>query len=112
MLDINLIRETPDVVRQALANRRMDPAVVDQILELDAERRALLTRVEALKAERNTVSKEIGKMKDAAERQAKIEAMRVVGDEITALDEHVRQVDEALAAVGLGHPQPARSRSP
>ena len=99
MLDINLIRETPDIVRQALTRRRMDPAVIDQVLGLDAERRALLTRVEALKAERNTVSKEIGKSKDAAERQAKIEAMRVVGEEITSLDERVRQVDEDLAAI-------------
>ncbi len=99
MLDINLIRETPEVVRQALARRRMDTAVVERVLELDARRRALLTQVEALKAERNAVSREIGKSKDAAERQAKIDAMRAVGDQITALDEQVRQADEALAEI-------------
>ncbi len=76
MLDINLIREQPDLVRKALSDRQMDPAPVDRILELDTRRRILLTEVEALKAERNAVSKEISKMKDAAGRQAKIEAMR------------------------------------
>lgn len=96
MLDINLIREKPDVVRKALADRQMDASPVDAILQLDEKRRALLGRVEALKAERNVVSKEIGKMKDAAERGAKIEAMRVVGDQITALDKEVEQVESEL----------------
>ncbi len=98
MLDINLFRETPDLIRQALARRAVDPAIVDRILSLDAERRALIAQVELLKAERNTVSRDIGKSKDAAERQGKIEAMRKVGDEITALDEQIRQLDESLAA--------------
>jgi seryl-tRNA synthetase len=81
MLDINLIRENPDLVRKSLRDRQDNPAPVDSILLLDEKRRALLVEVEALKAERNAVSKEIGKLKDPAERQSKIEAMRVVGDE-------------------------------
>jgi seryl-tRNA synthetase len=96
MLDLNLIREQPDIVRQALRARQMDPSPVDEVLALDARRRALLTEVEALKAERNAVSREIGRMKDPAERQAKIEAMRQVGERITALDEAVRQVETDL----------------
>ncbi|MCX8025564.1 MAG: serine--tRNA ligase [Thermanaerothrix sp.] len=96
MLDLNLIREQPEIVRQALRARQMDPSPVDEVLALDARRRALLTEVEALKAERNAVSREIGRMKDPAERQAKIEAMRQVGERITALDEAVRQVETDL----------------
>ena len=61
MLDINLIREKPDLVRTALKNRQMDLSPVDDILRLDEKRRVLLTEVEKLKAERNIVSKEIGK---------------------------------------------------
>ena len=72
MLDINLIREKPDLIRTALKNRQMDSSPVDAILSLDEKRRALLTEVEKLKSERNTVSKEISKMKDAAERETKI----------------------------------------
>ena len=78
MLDINLIREKPELVRTALKNRQLEPSPVDDILRLDEKRRALLTEVERLKAERNAVSKEIGKMKDAAEREQKIAAMREV----------------------------------
>ncbi len=96
MLDINLIREQPDMIRTALKNRQDDPAVVDGVLRLDEKRRSLLTRVETLKAERNTVSKEIGKMKDPTERQAKIDAMRQVGDQISALDKEVAAVDAEL----------------
>jgi seryl-tRNA synthetase len=99
MLDINIIRENPDLVRKALTDRQDNPAPVDSILKLDEQRRALLVKVEALKAERNAVSKEIGKMKDPAERQVKVEAMRVVGDQITALDQEVAGVDANLKAL-------------
>ena len=96
MLDINLLRENPEIVRKSLQDRQSDPAPVDSILELDEKRRSLLNEVEQLKAERNVVSKEIGKMKDAAERQSKIEAMRVVGDKIAELDKEVAGVESEL----------------
>ncbi len=93
MLDINLIREKPEDVRAALKLRQMDPDVVSRILEIDQQRRTLLTRAESLKSERNTVSKEISKLKDPEERKGKIEAMRVVGDQIAELDEQIRKVE-------------------
>ncbi len=96
MLDINLIRENPELVRKALRDRQDNPAPVDSILELDAKRREMISEVESLKAERNAVSKEIGKMKDPAERQAKIEAMRVVGDKVAALDKELAEVETQL----------------
>src|SRR5512145_2784995 len=99
MLDLNLIRETPDLVRTALKNRQIDASPVDDILRLDEKRRSLLTQVEALKAERNAVSKEIGKMKDPAEREQKISSMRAVGDKIAALDKEVADVEAELHAV-------------
>ncbi len=96
MLDMNLLRENPEIVRKALRDRQDDPAPVDSILGLDEKRRSLLSQVEQLKAERNAVSKEIGKMKDATERQSKIEAMRVVGDKIAELDKQVAEVESEL----------------
>ena len=96
MLDINLIREQPDLVRKALADRQMAPDPVDAVLELDEQRRALIQEVEALKAERNVVSKEIGRMKDAQERERRISAMRAVGEQINDLDERLRSVDDRL----------------
>ena len=104
MLEINLIREKPEIVRKALADRQMDTAPVEQVLTLDAERRSLLTQVEKLKAERNAVSKEISQTKDAAERQQKIDAMRQVGDKISEMDEAVKQVDEKLQNLMLSIP--------
>ena len=103
MLDIQLIRERPEEVRASLARRGIDPPI-DRILELDAERRSLLTQAETLKAERNRVSKEIGKNKDAASRQSRIEEMRQVGERIEVLDGMVRQVDEALQSALLEIP--------
>ncbi|NUM46858.1 MAG: serine--tRNA ligase [Anaerolineales bacterium] len=96
MLDIALFRDDPERVRTALRNRQMDPAPVDQVIELDTRRRDLIGQVEVLKAERNKVSKEIGKMKDPAERQAKIEAMRSVGDQIDAMDAELRETETRL----------------
>ena len=96
MLDINLLRENPEIVRKALQDRQDNPAPVDSILQLDEKRRGLLNEVEQLKAERNVASKEIGKMKDAAERQSRIEAMRVVGDKIADLDKVVAEVESEL----------------
>jgi seryl-tRNA synthetase len=91
MFDINLIREQPDLVRQALVKRFMDPVVVDEVLDVDVKRRTLLTQVESLKAERNRVSKEISQTKDAAERQVKIDAMRQLGEQIADLDNQAGQ---------------------
>jgi seryl-tRNA synthetase len=104
MLDINLIRENPDIVRQALRLRHMDTIVVDEAVTLDQKRRTLLMQGESLKAERNAVSKEISRMKDPTERQAKIETMRTVGDQIAAIDEEVRGVEEKLTALIAGIP--------
>ncbi len=99
MLDINLFRENPDRVREGLVRRQLDPAPVDEVLALDEERRQLIQSVETLKAERNAVSKEIGRKKNESERQAMIETMRVVGERIAALDEQLRQVETRLQAI-------------
>jgi seryl-tRNA synthetase len=104
MLDINLVRENPDLVRKSLQDRQMDPGVVDQVIALDEKRRGLILEVENLKADRNAASKEIGRMKDPLERQAKIDAMREVGDRITALDETLRSVEQELDALWAGVP--------
>jgi len=96
MLDLNFIRENPEIIKKSLADRQMDISPVEIVLSLDIDRRNLLTQVEKLKAERNVVSKEISTTKDPAERQKKIDAMREVGDQIAGLDETVRDVDEKL----------------
>lgn len=93
MLDINLIRENPQTVIEALKKRQMDSSVVNELVALDSQRRTLLQEVETLKATRNRVSKEIGSSKDPEERKEKIASMRLVGDKIAEMDEKVRNVE-------------------
>ncbi len=112
MLDINLIRERPDLVRRDLASRQMDATPVDKVLELDEQRRAVIQDVERLKAERNTASKEISKMSDHTERQAKIEAMRAVGDQINQLDERLGEIEEHLTGILAAIPNIPDERTP
>lgn len=112
MLDLNLIRENPDIIRQSLKVRQMDVSSVDVILKLDEKRRTLLTEVEKLKAERNVVSKEISKMKDTSERETKIAAMREVGDKISALDKEVADVEAELTALTSALPNVPDERTP
>jgi seryl-tRNA synthetase len=112
MLDINIIREQPDLVRKALADRQMESSPVDQILELDRQRRLTIQEAENLKAQRNAVSKEIGKARDPDERQAKIEAMRQVGELISQLDETLRKIEDELNAILVGIPNLPDMRSP
>ena len=109
MLDIRLIRERPDYVKAQLARVGVDAAQVDAVLAFDARRRELLSEVEALKATRNAVSKEIGRMKDTAAREARIAEMRALGDRIAALDREVAAVEERQRAAlmelrNLPHP--------
>ncbi len=94
MLDIKLIREQPQMVKEALLKRQMETSIIDQILEVDTQRRKLLIEVETLKAERNSVSKEISQASNAAERGQKIISMREVGNQISSLDEKVHLLEE------------------
>jgi len=112
MIDIKLIREDPDVVRKSLADRQLDTSAVAQVLDLDDQRRDIIQQVETLKAERNLVSKEIGRMQDQSERQRRIEEMRVVGGQITALDDQLREVETQLAQLMAEIPNIPDPRTP
>ncbi len=96
MLDIELIRNDPERVREALRKRNDDPALVDEVHALDIQRREMLQEVETLRAERNRVSKEIGRMQDKDARQARIAEMRDVGEQLAALEEKLRDVEVAF----------------
>ncbi|MBS1903146.1 MAG: serine--tRNA ligase [Bacteroidetes bacterium] len=99
MLDIKLIREQPELVRLACVAKHCDD-VIDQILELDATRRAMIGRVDVLKNKRNTVSDEIARLKRSKENADDVIAeMKVVSDEITDIDIQLREVDITLSAL-------------
>ncbi len=98
MLDIQRIREDPGDVREALRKRGDDPAIVDEVYALDQRWRELLQQVEAMRAERNRVSREIGRMKDQEARQARIAAMRQLVAQLSAMENELREVEENLQA--------------
>ena len=94
MLDIRLIREQPDFVKIRLATRGGDePAKIDEVLAVDAERRKLETALQRLNADRKRLSKEIGGARGRGENSTELEEhVRKIGDEIAEL---VRQTGEA-----------------
>jgi len=98
MLDIAVIREDPDRVKQALRDLNDEETIprIDAILDLDERRRALLTDVEGMRAERNKASKIIGQTRDEAERQAKIGQMKSLNARLDKLEVELRDVQAQL----------------
>ncbi|HEX2787165.1 MAG TPA: serine--tRNA ligase [Ignavibacteria bacterium] len=94
MLDIKLIRDNPDTVKQKLKTRNEDASQIDAILAIDTERLKLMQKADELKALRNKVSDEIAVMKkNKQDGSAKIEEMKKVGEEIKQLDETLKNFD-------------------
>ena len=98
MLDLAFIREHPDEVKETLIKLNAE-APIDEILELDQQRRELLQEVEALRAERNAGSKQIGTLMREGQRseaEALKGRMSQIGDEIAQLDDILRRVEADL----------------
>lgn len=99
MLDIKIIREQPEFIRQQMQALQDPNAPVDAVLALDEERRRLLAQVEELKALRNSESKRIGQlMRESQREQAdalKAEMARV-GDQIKEFDDRLKVIDDEL----------------
>jgi len=108
MLDIRLIREKPDFVRERLATRGQgDDARVGEVLQLDEQRRKILTEVEALKGQRNRASKEIGALmaqKKSEEAEARKRETREIGDRISVMDKEAVRIEEARQRLMLQIP--------
>jgi len=95
MLDIKLIRTEPDTVKAAMKNRGKDMnAEVDQILEIDKERRELMQQADALKAEQNKTSKEIPGLKKEGKDISQVMArMKRISEEVKGLDASLSQLE-------------------
>jgi seryl-tRNA synthetase len=104
MLSREYLREHPDDVRTALKSRgaKVD---LDRFLEVDAERRRTIARVESLKNQRNVASQEIAALKkNKQDALVQIEAMKRVGDEIKQLDQRLAAVENDLRTLELEFP--------
>ncbi len=96
MLDIRWMRDNRAALAEAMRKLHADDAPWERALELDEQRREILTQVEALRAERNTGSKRMGELyreKKIDEANALKQRMSAVGEEIATLDETLRVVE-------------------
>lgn len=99
MLDIKLIRENPDIVKQGIANKN-EKDRVDELLELDNKRRDIILHADNLKSKRNQVSQQVGQMKKSGQDATEIIAeMKRVGDEIAEYDSKLRHIEEEIDAI-------------
>ena len=115
MIDLKRLRQDPAGSRASLM-RRGDPSVaatIDAMLGLDRQRRDLLVRAEALKAERNTASDEVARRKRINESAADLlERLKVSGEEVKLLDGKLRSVEAELDALTLTLPNFPDERVP
>jgi seryl-tRNA synthetase len=103
MLDIKLIRDRPDEVKRGLATVGVAPEQVDGVLAADAQRRALLTEVERMRAQRAETSKTIGKLAPEA-RERTVAEMRALGDRISEVEQRVAAAEAAFETAMLELP--------
>ena len=101
MIDLKLIRESPELVRQALQQRGI-AFDLDSLLELDQRHRNLLSEMEELRAKHNQMSKQVGK--GGKDKEELIARMRHMGDEISSLQQEVNQTKDRLEALLLEIP--------
>ncbi|MBQ9861097.1 MAG: serine--tRNA ligase, partial [Clostridia bacterium] len=95
MIDIKLVRSNPDYVKAAVRKREMDlDAVIDEILQIDAERRELSGKTDALKAQQNAASKQIPQIKKEGGDVSKIMAeMKELSTQIKEADVKIGELE-------------------
>ncbi|PIV00923.1 serine--tRNA ligase [Candidatus Shapirobacteria bacterium CG03_land_8_20_14_0_80_39_12] len=100
MVDIKKIRENPDFFKKATADKQRDPNLVDEILKQDEAERALLQKVEILRAERNKLGKE------------NIERGKEIKKELEELENNLKMADAGLISALWRLPNPALPKVP
>ena len=104
MIDIKFLRENPDIVRENIKKKFQDAKLplVDEVIELDAEKRATQQKADSLRASRNKLSKQIGalmgqgKKAEAEEVKAQVKAQ---SDELIAAEAKEKELDEKILKI-------------
>lgn len=106
MLDIKFIRSNPDLVKKAMKNRNADlDSMVDEVIEIDAERRNLMGEMESEKARQNDVSKKIPQMKKEGKDTAEImKEMKTLSEKISSLRTKISELEEKQRQILLSIP--------
>jgi seryl-tRNA synthetase len=110
VIDLRRLREDPEY-RRGIERKRVRPGLLDELLELDGRRRALLQEVEALRARQNAASKEIGKA-PPDERATRIEAAGRLKAELAEAEVALSELERAVDELALQIPNPADESVP
>ena len=100
MIDIRLIRERTDVVKDQLAKAGVDAGEIDAVVACDAERRRLQFELDEMRARRTRESKELGRMAPEV-RETKRTEMRELGDRITTRERTLAEIEQRLSELML-----------
>lgn len=112
MLDMKLFRDNPQKIKDSLKRRKAEDRV-DEVIELDKQRRDLLYQAEQLKNKQNTVSKEIPKLKKEGKDVAPIFAeMKQLSEDVKNLDNQVRETEQKIEKIMLTIPNIANDTVP
>ncbi|MBR3705162.1 MAG: serine--tRNA ligase, partial [Oscillospiraceae bacterium] len=96
MLDIKFIRENPEIVKENIRKKFQDAKLplVDKVIELDAENRAAITEASDLRAQRNTLSKQVGMLMGQAKKDpSKLEEAEAVKAQVKANAERLAELE-------------------
>ena len=109
MIDINLIRTNPELVKENIKKKFQDKKLplVDKALELDAKRRALIAEGDALRSARNTLSKQVGMLMKAGDKDGaeKVKAqVKADADRLLAIEKENEEVEAELKKTMMAIP--------
>ena len=104
MLDLKFVRENPDVVKQNIKNKFQDDKLplVDEVIELDAQRRATQQEADALRAEKNKISKQIGALMAQGKKEEAENVKKKVAEDAARLEElsvKEKELDEKVTKI-------------
>ena len=94
MLDIKLIRKNPQKVKEGIKKKGFNEKIVDEILEIDRERREKIQEVEKLRAKINKISKEIGKEKNEKKKKELLKESKKISEKLEKLEKELKERKE------------------
>jgi seryl-tRNA synthetase len=100
VIDLKLLRENPDAVRQSQTSRGEDPALVDTLLAADTARRTAISTADSLRADQKVVSKEVSRA-SAEQRPALLQQARDLADEVKAAETQQAEAEAAFTAAHM-----------
>ncbi len=109
MIDIEIVRNNPEILLSS-GQMRGQSVPIEQLVDLDQTKRSKIVSVDALRAKRNSVSKQLSSVKDKP--QELIEEMRDVGSQIKVLEDEIKNVSDKLSEIMLNIPNIPHSSVP